>query len=133
MISGWGVLYPLERQKLAKGEGDDKLAKGHDIFFGNNETQIEATPALAIERGEKVHLPPALVFQGTKDKWTSVELAERFAADYRKAGGEIDLLLLDGAQHTFLNEHPFDANSVKALKQVIAFIKQHGAERHAQR
>jgi acetyl esterase/lipase len=133
VISGWGVLFPLERYKLAKAEGDDKLAKGHDIFFGNEEGQIEATPALALERGEKMFLPPALVFQGTKDKWTSVELAQRFAADYRKAGGEIDLLLLDGAHHTFLNEHPFDPNSVKALKQMIAFIKQHGAERHAQR
>ena len=133
VISGWGVLYPLERQKLAKAAGDDKLARSHDIFFGNEEGQIEATPALAIERGEKVYLPPALVFQGTKDKWTSVELAQRFAADYRKAGGEMDLLLLEGAQHTFLNEHPFDPNSVKALNAVIAFIKQHGAERHAQR
>jgi acetyl esterase/lipase len=133
VISGWGVLFPLERYKLAKAAGDDKLAKGHDIFFGNEEGQIEATPALALERGEKMFLPPALVFQGTKDKWTSVELAQRFAADYRKAGGEIDLLLLDGAHHTFLNEHPFDPNSVKALKQMIAFIKQHGAERHAQR
>jgi acetyl esterase/lipase len=133
VISGWGVLFPLERYKLAKAEGDDKLAKGHDVFFGNDEGQIEATPALALERGEKMFLPPALVFQGTSDKWTSVELAQRFAADYRKAGGEIDLLLLDGAHHTFLNEHPFDPNSVKALKQMIAFIKQHGAERHAQR
>jgi acetyl esterase/lipase len=133
VISGWGVLFPLERYKLAKAEGDDKLAKGHDIFFGTEDTQLEATPALAIERGEKVFLPPALVFQGTKDKWTSVELANRFADDYRKAGGEIDLLLLEGAQHTFLNEHPFDPNSVKARKAMIAFIKQHGAERHAQR
>ena len=133
VISGWGVLYPLERYKLAKGEGDDKLAKGHDIFFGNEEGQIEATPALAIERGEKVFLPPALVFQGTKDKWTSVDLAQHFAADYRKAGGEMDLLLLEDAQHTFLNEHPFDPNSVKALKAMIAFIKQRGAERHASR
>jgi acetyl esterase/lipase len=133
VVAGWGVLFPLERYKLAKAEGDDKLAKGHDIFFGNDEGQIEATPALALERGEKMFLPPALVFQGTKDKWTSVELAQRFAADYRKGGGEIDLLLLDGAHHTFLNEHPFDPNSVKALKQMVAFIKQHGAERHAQR
>jgi len=133
VIAGWGVLYPLERQKLARAEGDDKLAKAHDIFFGTEQTQVEATPALAIERGEKVFLPPALVFQGTKDKWTSVELAQRLAADYRKAGGEIDLLLLEGAHHTFLNEHPFDPNSVKALKAVIAFIKQHGAERHAAR
>jgi acetyl esterase/lipase len=133
VVSGWGVLFPLERYKLAKAEGDVALAKGHDIFFGTEDAQLEATPALAIERGEKVFLPPAMVFQGTKDKWTSVELAQRLAADYRKAGGEIDLMLLEGAHHTFLNEHPFDPNSVKTLKAVIAFIKQHGAERHAAR
>jgi acetyl esterase len=133
VVSGWGVLFPLERYKIAKQEGDDKLARGHDIFFGTEEAQLEATPALAIERGEKVFLPPALVFQGTKDKWTSVDLAQRFAADYRKAGGDIDLLLLEGAQHTFLNEHPFAPNSVKAFDAVVAYIKKHGAERHAQR
>jgi acetyl esterase len=133
VVSGWGVLFPLERYKLAKAKGDTELAKGHDRFFGNEETQIEATPALIIERGEKVYLPPALVFQGTQDQWTTVELAQRFAADYRKAGGDIDLELYDGAKHTFVNEHPFDPNSVKAVATMTAFIKQHGSERHAQR
>jgi hypothetical protein len=60
------VLFPLERYKLAKAKGDEKLAKGHDIFFGNQATQIEATPALAIERGEQVFLPPALVFRAPR-------------------------------------------------------------------
>lgn len=133
VVSGWGVLFPLERYKLAKAQGNEELAKDHDRFFGSEDTQIEATPALIIERGEKVYLPPALVFQGTKDQWTTVELAERFADDYRKAGGSIDLLLLDGARHTFLNEHPFEPNSVKALQTMIAFIKAHGSERHALR
>src|SRR5580692_8049566 len=133
VISGWGVLFPLERYKIAKAKGDEELVKGHDRFFGNEDAQIEATPALIIERGEKVYLPPALVFQGTKDQWTPPELAERFAADYRKAGGSVDLLLLDGARHTFLNEHPFEPNSVKALETMIAFVKQRGSEQHAQR
>jgi len=133
VVSGWGVLYPLERYKLAKAGGMDNLAKNHDVFFGNEATQIEATPALIIERGEKVYLPPALVFQGTKDQWTTVELAERFAADYRGAGGTIDLLLLEGARHTFVNEHPFDPNSVKAVQTMIAFVKKYGSERHALR
>lgn len=132
VVSGWGVLFPLERYKLAKAKGNQDLARDHDRFFGSEAAQIEATPALIIERGEKVYTPPALVFQGTKDQWTTVELAERFAADYRKAGGGIDLLLLDGARHTFLNEHPFDPNSVKALNTMIAFIKQHGSQRRAQ-
>jgi acetyl esterase/lipase len=133
VMSGWGVLFPLERYKLAKVQGKPDLAKDHDRFFGSEATQIEATPALILERGEKVFLPPALVFQGTKDQWTTVELAERFATDYRKAGGSIDLLLLDGARHTFLNEHPFEPNSKKALKAMIAFVKQHGSERRAAR
>jgi acetyl esterase len=132
VVSGWGVLFPLVRYNLAKAGGDEMLAMDHDRFFGSEATQLEATPAVIIESGEKVYLPPALVFQGTADQWTTVELAERFAADYRRAGGSIDLLLLDGARHTFLNEHPFDPNSIKALKTMIAFIKQHGSERRAQ-
>jgi acetyl esterase len=131
VISGWGVLFPAERYKVAQAKGDETMMKNTERYFGNEATELEATPALIIERGEKVYLPPALVFQGTKDQWTSVELAQRFADDYRKAGGSIDLLLLDGARHTFLNEHPFEPNSVKALQAMIAFIKQHSAEHHA--
>ena len=47
---------------------------------------------LAIERGEKVYLPPALVYQGTADQWTTVDLAKRLVSDYKKAGGEAELL-----------------------------------------
>jgi acetyl esterase/lipase len=133
VVSGWGVLFPLERYKLAKAKGDETLAKGHDVFFGSEAAQIEATPALIIERGEKVFLPPALVFQGTQDQWTTVELAQRFATDYRNAGGTMDLALYEGARHTFVNEHPFDPNSVKAVATMIAFIKKYGSERRAQR
>ena len=129
VISGWGVLFPLDRYKLAKDKGNLDLAKSHDTFFGDEATQLEATPALAIERGEKVYLPPALVFQGTKDQWISVDLAERFAADYRRAGGSLDLLLVEGERHTFVNEHPFAPNSVKTMEAVQAFIKKHGAGR----
>src|SRR5580693_10066137 len=68
VISGWGVLFPLERYKLAKSQGRPDLAQNHDTFFGNEAAQLEATPALIIEQGEKVYLPPALVFQGTKDE-----------------------------------------------------------------
>jgi dienelactone hydrolase len=78
-------------------------------------------------------LPPALVFQGTKDEWTTVELAQRFATDYRNAGGTLDLELLEGEKHTFVNEHPFSPNSVKAVQATIAFVKKYGASQQAQR
>ena len=70
-----------------------------------------------------------LVFQGTKDQWTSVDLAEHLAADYRRGGGSLDLLLVEGERHTFVNEHPFAPNSVRTMEAVQAFIKKHGARR----
>jgi alpha-beta hydrolase superfamily lysophospholipase len=133
VVSGWGVLFPLERYKLAKTANRPDLTVNHDTFFGDEATQLEATPALIIEKGEKVYLPPALVFQGTKDQWTTVELAQRFATDYRQAGGTLDLDLLEGERHTFVNEHPFSPNSIKAVATTIAFIKKYGSPRQAQR
>jgi acetyl esterase len=133
VVSGWGVLFPLERYRLAKVQGKLDVVKSHDIFFGDEKTQIEATPALIIERGEKVYLPPALVYQGTADEWTTVELAQRFAADYRGAGGTMDLELLEGEHHTFVNERPFAPNSVKAIEMVKAFIKKYGSAQEASR
>ena len=57
---------------------------------------------LILERGEKVELPPAIWHQGRGDlmhdykdedfKGSDTE-APRFAANYRKAGGEIELVL----------------------------------------
>src|SRR6185295_966934 len=129
VVSGWGVLYPLERYKNAKATGNAGIMKNHETFFHDEQAQIEATPALILERGEKVSTPPALVFQGTADEWTTVELAQRFASDYQKAGGTIDLQLLPGEKHTFVNEHPFSPNAVKAVDAVKAFIKKYGAPR----
>jgi acetyl esterase len=133
VVSGWGVLFPLERYNLAKAQNRPDLTVNHDTFFGSEAAQLEATPALIIESGEKVYLPPALVFQGTKDEWTTVELAQRFAADYRGAGGTMDLELLEGERHTFVNEHPFAPNSIKAVGMTIAFAKKYGSSRQAQR
>lgn len=133
VISGWPVLYPLERYRMAKAQGKTDLVKSHDTFFGNDETQIEATPALILERGEKVFLPPALVFQGTRDEWTSNEQAQRLATAYRAGGGDMELLLVEGERHTFVNELPFAPNSVKTVAAVKAFIKRHGGQQLAAR
>jgi len=129
VVSGWGVLFPLERYKLARAQGNASIARSHETFFKDEQAQVEATPALIIERGEKVRLPPALVFQGTADEWTSTALAERLADVYRKAGGMMELELLPGERHTFVNEHPFAPNSLKAVDAVKSFVKKYGGVR----
>jgi len=126
VVSGWPVLYPLERLKLARAANIQELVKSHATFFADEAEQEEATPTLAIERGEKLHYPPAMVFQGDRDQWTTVAQAERLAARYRAAGGNMELLLLPGERHTFLNEHPFSPNSLKTFEAITAFIKKHG-------
>ncbi|MBN8910091.1 MAG: alpha/beta hydrolase, partial [Rhodospirillales bacterium] len=99
VISGWGVLYPLERYNLARQKGKAEMVQSHDIYFKDEATQVEATPGAILDRGEAVFLPPALVFQGTGDDWVPNELPERLAASYRKAGGTMDLAWYDGEPH----------------------------------
>jgi acetyl esterase len=57
-----------------------------------------------LERGEKVALPPAIWHQGHGDQSTTTRTrshnfpeteAPRFAANYRKAGGKIELHYFD--------------------------------------
>ena len=126
VISGWGRALPARSLQARHGAGQARPGEEPRHILCRRGHADRGTPALAIERGEKVHLPPALVFQGTKDEWTPVELAERLAADYRRAGGSLDLLLVEGERHTFVNEHPFAPNSVKTMQTVQAFIKKHG-------
>jgi hypothetical protein len=61
---------------------------------------------LALERGEPVETPPALWIQGRPDEVhdyrdpesdVDVNEPERFARDYRKAGGDMELLYIDQA------------------------------------
>ncbi len=126
VIAGWGVLYPWDRYNMAKAQGKADMLKSHHTFFGESEAaHVEATPALILERGEKVHLPPAMQFQGDKDEWTSVAQAERLGAAWRARGGQMDVGIYEGERHTFLNEHPAAPNSVKALAAIIAFVKKH--------
>ena len=128
VVSGWGVLYPNERYKVAESQKNADIMNRTVTFFRNVETQLEATPALIIERGEKVYLPPAMIFQGTADRWTTVQLFQHFADVYRKAGGTIQVELFEGEPHTFVNNTPYSANSVKAVNRMKEFIKKYAGE-----
>jgi hypothetical protein len=37
----------------------------------------------------------------------------------------MDLLLIEGAKHTFVTEHPFEKGSIKAMETATEFIKKH--------
>jgi acetyl esterase len=125
VISGWGVLDPLLRYELAKKTGNAELLENHHQFWGDETAMAEANPPRMLDRGEKVDLPPALVFGGDKDEWVPVEVMKKFVADYRKAGGEAELQLYEGANHGFMTGKPEAPYAAHAIERMTAFIRQH--------
>ena len=76
---------------------------------------------------------PSLLLQGSadangvvKDKNVSPEIQQRFVASYQAAGGKIQLELLPGAPHNFINIA--GANADRALALIKAFIGQRLSE-----
>ena len=107
---------PHQVQELAYGEVAYLYLKG-DYFAALTRAQM------ALERGEAVATPPALWIQGQPDAvhdyvdtGTGQQLTEpeRFAANYRKAGGAIEVLYVEQ-----------DARSSTAVFQSLAnfFVK----------
>ncbi|MBV8889473.1 MAG: alpha/beta hydrolase [Alphaproteobacteria bacterium] len=125
VISGWGVLDPLLRYRLAEKAGNSELLDNHHNFWGTESEMEEGNPPLMLQRGERVHLPPALVLGGDADEWVPVEVMRRFVEDYRKAGGDAELELYEGANHGFMTGKPDAPYARPALERMKAFIRKH--------
>ncbi len=128
----WPVINPLSRYRhaLRLRENDDppawvgNIPERHDRYWGDEAAMAEGNPMLALERGEAVATPPALWVQGRPDPVHDyrdpespipANEPERFAADYRKAGGEIELLYIDQALRATNASHD----------PVAAFLRRH--------
>ena len=84
----------------------------------------EGNPVRALERGERVEMPPALYMQQTKDVAHPRPHLERFVAEYRKAGGQVDLELYDGEGSGWIRK-PESPNAAPAMAKLIEFIHKH--------
>jgi acetyl esterase/lipase len=125
VISGWGVLDPLLRYHLAKKAGNAELLQNHHDFWGDEAMMSEGSPPAILDRGEKVHLPPALVFGGDKDEWVPLETMQRLLAGWKNAGGEVELELYKGANHGFMTGKPDAPYAKPAIERMKKFIRKH--------
>ena len=103
--------------------------KSTDIYFSVPESLQEGNPQFILDRHEPVKLPPALFIQGSadsngvvKDTNVSPGIQRRFAASYGAAGGKIQLELLPGAPHNFVNMD--GPNLDRAVGLMKTFIEQ---------
>ncbi len=114
VVMSWPVINPLSRYRHAKraaasaADWAKPIIPRHDAYWGTEANMEEGNPMLALERGEKVELPPAVWYQGRgdvvhdyKDPQSDFPGNEpqRFCANYKKAGGEIALEYIDMDRH----------------------------------
>ncbi|MBV8773948.1 MAG: alpha/beta hydrolase [Deltaproteobacteria bacterium] len=130
-IMYWPVIDPLGRyhyaQKLKAGgrpypEIADLVLPLHDKYWKTEAAMAEGSPLRILERGEKVHTPPAQYIQGTNDVAHPREHLDQFVASYRKAGGHVELELFEGMAEGFIIRKPDSPASAKAIEKIIAFV-----------
>lgn len=147
VIMGAPVIDPLGRYRYAKQlkesgkscpEFVDLVLPLHDKYWKTEDAMAEGNPVQALERGERVELPPVLYIQDTRDIVHPRHQLERFVELYRKAGGEVDLELFEGAGDAFVPRNPpaavgrmyeqRDPSSPAALRMIekmISFVHAH--------
>ena len=111
----WPVINPLSRYRYAKRLRDSEnppawpatIPDRHDIYWPDEAAMAEGNPMLALARGEAVATPPAVWIQGRPDPihdYLDIESGQdlnepdRFAQNYRKAGGEIEIVDIEQAE-----------------------------------
>ena len=131
VVPCWPVIDPLARYHYAKKlkaggkpypELADLVLPLHDKYWQTEEAMAEGNPVLALERGERVELPPVLYIQGTNDKAHPRVDLDRFVAQYRKAGGQVQLELFEGEAEGFVIRNPASLASARAVEKIIEFV-----------
>jgi acetyl esterase/lipase len=125
----WPVIDPLARYRYAKKlrEGGkpypdviNRVLPDHDQYWQTEEAMAEGSPVLALERGERVELPPVLYIQATRDVAHPRADLDRFLAYYRKAGGQLELELYEAEGEGFAKKDSPTAE--QARKRIIEFV-----------
>ena len=129
----WPVIDPLGRYHYAKNlkaggppypDIVDRVLPCHDQYWKTEEAMAEGNPVMALERGERVEMPPVLYLQATTDIAHPRPHLDRFVAAYRKAGGQVDLELYDAEGSGFARKTDTPTGA-KAVARMREFIHKH--------
>ena len=120
-VALWPVIDSYGRYLIAKEVGNTRLVEAGDGYFLTENAMREGNPQDILERGEKVELPPVQIIHGSADTNVPLHLVERFAENYTKAGGHIELEIFPDQPHTFAADPgPVTDDAIGRIKAFIA-------------
>ena len=120
LLLGWPIVDPYARYRFVQETGNDRIIGLSEAYFQTTDAMKEGSPGQILQRGEEAVLPPTLIVQGTADNNLPVPVTERFAADYRKAGGDLELEMFPDMPHLFGNTPGPDSDRAIALMKKFA-------------
>ena len=112
---------PHARWQQAEKTRREHLIEASKTYFNPWATIFEGNPQKLLERREATALPPMLIMQGGLDENVLPALQEKFAAGYRAAGGECELVVFEGCEHEWIAKPgPQTDRAHELLKAFIA-------------
>jgi acetyl esterase len=102
LVLFYPIVDPLARFAMARDKRLERLLAAHHAYWRDEDEMTEGNPQLILDRGEPVSLPDLLIFQGTADSNVTDDMAVKFAAAYRGAGGAAELHEYEGEPHGFI-------------------------------
>ncbi len=136
IVTMWPVICPatrfrenLERQARGDGAYSGRVGGGLDQmkYWLTEDAMVDGSPMLALERGDKVSMPPLLYVQATGDNLHPRHCMVRFCESYNKLGAYAEPLMIEGEPYDFLRTQPESAEAMRAMKRIIDFIHESGA------
>ncbi len=127
------VIDPLGRYHYAKGLRQDctppagvaeRVVSMHELYWETEEAMAEAAPARILARGERTALPVTLCLARSYEEAHPRPDLDEFVLQYRKAGGHLDVTILEGEGERILQDISTPV-AKQALEQMTAFIYQH--------
>ena len=127
------VIDPLGRYLYAQGLREDvkppegvgeRVVPMHDLYWLTEEAMAEAAPARILASGERTELPPTLCVARSYEEAHPRPDLDEFIAQYRKAGGQLDVTIFEGEGERILQDISTEV-AQQALDEMTAFIYKH--------
>jgi acetyl esterase len=123
----WAVTDPLARYRHALRNAMQVHIDSHHAYWPDEASMARGSPQRIVEEGEATDLPPLLLIQGMGDSVLTPDMATRFEAAYRRAGGDVELVEFENEGHTFITKQPESDASKRALRTMLAFVLEQAA------